>query len=176
MKTLRTRFAEAFNSGTLFNRHTFRILAIVLFAFPDPIISDVIAIILLAVSFFLPEGWNWKRHGATSCGCHFCKDRIRRHVNPQQRTGALPLAPASSRRVCHREVFTGNACGFVPTNIRPQLSYTLDRCPATEDSKHSWRYWPKLEGILLYRLSGYGSKVAIKCGSRELAGTGRPAR
>lgn len=152
-----------FNSRTIFNRHALRVVALGMFAFPEPIISDALGLVFLAASFMLPESWNSKRANACSCGCDFHRYRNFRPKESHLGQGVLLNEPALSIRLSPREAFATNKYGFVPVSMEARPVRTQPDATNSDGWRYSWQSLPRLEGTLLQRLSGYGASTAVKC-------------
>ncbi|MBI2858095.1 MAG: hypothetical protein HYX90_03355 [Chloroflexi bacterium] len=146
------------------NRHTFRVIAIGLFAFPEPIISDALGAFFLVASFFLPDP-RGNAGRASSCGCDYHRGLLARE-KPHLGTGALVsvrkpvpmrLLPPPKRTEDY---------GFVPLGLKagqPAPDFRMFTKREYQPHPYAFHRWPKLEGAKYLRMGGYGAKTAVKC-------------
>lgn len=156
-------FINRVSHHLVFNRTTCRIVAIGLFAFPEPVVSDALGLTLLAVSFLLPE-LNPDLGRASSCGCDFHRFTVR---EPRVLgNGALVqvrrfLAP----KLTPHERYHLEPYGFGPIVLpgAEPVGTMHSNTSIRRESPYSWHKLPKLEGALLRKLSGYGCRTAVRC-------------
>jgi hypothetical protein len=145
------------------SRRNVRILAIGLIAVPEPLLSTPLGLLLLGVSFLLPDLEDGEGRACT-CGCDYHRRRVARD-NPAVGAGALiqvrrlvmPRMPSSSPG--HVEAF-----GFGPVLVPGEPAGSLRNATVSgcESPSYAWHQWPKYEGALLRRLSGFGGRTAVK--------------
>ena len=154
----------ALNRHAVLNRHSFRILALLMFAFPEPIVSNSLGVALLIFSFMLPslEGNEGR---ACACGCDYhCRCMV--HEYRVMGAGAL----VQVRRLIAPKLplhygYHAERYGFGPMAVPAQPAGSLRNSTVSgcEFPSYRWYKWPKLEGALLRRLSGFGGRTAVKC-------------
>lgn len=144
------------------NRHNFRILALGMFAFPEPVVSNSLGVALLAFSFMLPslEGNEGR---ACTCGCDY--HRFWLHEHRVMEVGALVqvrrlITPKLSPVSRHSDGLYGFGPILVP--LQPAGSLRNSVVSGCESPSYRWHKWPKLEGALLRRLSDFGGRTAVK--------------
>lgn len=156
-------FANRVSHPFVFNKKTCRVVAIGMLAFPDPLVSTAAGVILLAVSFALPEP-NPRQGMAPCCRCDFHRQATQEHrvlgngALIQERRLVAPKLSAHAQ-------YLSEAYGFGP--IAPalnELAGTLHSDTSIRrDTIYSWHKLPKLEGALLRRLGNFDGKAAVRC-------------
>ncbi|MEW6034009.1 MAG: hypothetical protein AB1603_04050 [Chloroflexota bacterium] len=144
------------------NRHHFRVLAIVMFAYPEPILTTIVGLGLLSASFFLPEGD--KLGSACVCGCDYHRGWV---LQGESRLGMGALLNASRGvRLDPHEVYNRTRYGFVPVPVFGGESLGnvhRDSLDTGDVSHYDWHTWPRLGSTPLRRLSGFGASPAVRC-------------
>lgn len=152
----------ALNRYAVLNRHNFRILALGMFAFPEPIVSNSLGVALLVFSFMLPDA-EGNEGRACTCGCDYHRCCLPEHRVME--VGAL----VQVRRLIALKLplnygYHAERYGFGPMAVPAQPAGSLRNSTVSgcESPSYRWHKWPKLEGALLRRLSGFGGKAAVK--------------
>lgn len=147
------------------NRRNIRILAIGMLAFPEPVITTVLALSLMGVSFLLPDvESNMGR--ACTCGCDYHRCPTHAPEKHHMGTGAL----VHNRRLLSPNAFHTEAVrvtdryGFLlalPPGIPADTLYSTNKAKQ-ECNSYRLQGIPAMEGSLLKRQTGYGSKAAVR--------------
>lgn len=153
----------ALNRYAVLNRHNFRILALGMFAFPEPVVSNSLGLVLLAISFMLP-GAEGNEGRACTCGCDYhCRCMVYEHRVME--VGALvQVRRFIALKLPFNYGYHAERYGFGPMAVPAQPAGSLRNSTVSgcESPSYRWYKWPKLEGALLRRLSGFGGKTAVK--------------